>query len=176
MAALTLELETTAAPSAPRWAFGRVALLIAATYGVFILIYMFSGEKLLFLYKEQLHLSAGGLASLAILAAIPNYLRPLIGAGSDLFPLLGYHRRSYYALASLTAAARYWGLSLPPHYTYLTTLLLVIVAGAGVTTFLIMTDAIMVTVGNKTGTVGWGGSRPSSSSSPSCSCWPSFPM
>jgi len=153
LATLTLEREI-AAPPIPRSSSLRVALLIAATYAVFTLVGTFSAEKLLFLYKEQLHLSAGGLASLAILAAIPNYLRPLIGAGSDLFPLLGYHRRSYYALASLTAAAGFWGLSLPPHYTYLTTLLLVMVAGAGVATFLIMTDAIMVTVGNKTGTVG----------------------
>lgn len=108
----------------------------------------------MFLYKEQLHLSAGGLASLAILAAIPNYLRPLIGAGSDLFPLLGYHRRSYYVLAVLTAAAGYFCLSLMPHYAYLTTLLLVMLAVAGGVTVMIMADAIMVTVGNKTGTVG----------------------
>lgn len=104
MATLTLERETVAAPPAARSAFLRVALMMAATMTVATLVGTFSAEKLLFLYKEQLHLSAGGLATFAILLAIPNYLRPFIGAGSDLFPLLGYHRRSYYALASLTAA------------------------------------------------------------------------
>ena len=153
MATLTLDRET-AAPPGERAAFLRVTLLMAATMVVGTLIGTFSAEKLQFLYKEQLHLSPGGLASLAILVAIPSYLRPLIGAGSDLFPLLGYHRRSYYAVAALTAALGFFGLSLTPHYTYLTTLLLVMVMGAGITTVLIMADAIMVTVGNRTGTVG----------------------
>lgn len=40
------------------------------------------------------------------------------------------------------------------HYTYFSTLLAVMVAVAGAVTILIMADAIMVTVGNKTGTVG----------------------
>ena len=154
LATLTLERETAAASLADRAAFLRVALLTAATVAVGTLVGTFSSEKLLFLYKEQLHLSAGGLATFAILLAIPNYLRPFIGAGSDLFPLLGYHRRSYYALASLTAALGFFGLSLTAHYTYLTTLLLVMVAVAGGVTLLIMADAIMVTIGNKTGTVG----------------------
>ena len=153
MATLTLDRET-AAPPGERAAFLRVTLLMAATMVVGTLVSTFSVEKLLFLYKEQLHLSAGGLASLAILVAIPTYLRPLIGAGSDLFPLLGYHRRSYYALGALTAAVGFFGLSLTSHYTYLTTLLLVMVMVAGSVTLMIMADAIMVTVGNRTGTVG----------------------
>ncbi len=158
MATLTLDRETAAPPDARpdflRPDFLRVALLMAATMAVATLVGTFSGEKLLFLYKEQLGLSAGGLATFAILVAIPNYLRPFIGAGSDLFPLLGYHRRSYYALAALTASAGYFCLSLIPHYTYLTTLLLVMLAVAGGVTVMIMADAIMVTVGNRTGTVG----------------------
>lgn len=118
------------------------------------LVGTFSAEKLQFLYKEQLHLSASGLATLAILIGIPNYFRPFIGAGADLFPFLGYHRRSYYALAALIGAAGFFGLSQMPHYTYQATLLLVMVAVAGGVTLLIMADAVMVTVGNRTGTVG----------------------
>ena len=57
------------------------------------------------------------MASLVILLAIPDYLRPVIGAGSDFFPLLGYHRRSYYALATLMSALGFFGLSLLPHYS-----------------------------------------------------------
>ena len=153
MATLTLDRET-AAPPDERRAFVRLILLMAATMVVGTLVGTFSGEKLLFLYKEQLHLSAGGLATLAILVAIPSYLRPFIGAGSDLFPLLGYHRRSYYALAALTTALGYFCLSLVSHYTYLTTLLLVMIAFAGSVTLMIIADAIMVAVGNRTGTVG----------------------
>ena len=153
MATLTLE-HATDAPPGQRQAFLRLILLMAATMVVGTLVGTFSAEKLLFLYKEQLHLSAGGLATLAILVAVPNYLRPFIGGGSDLFPLLGYHRRSYYALAALTAAVGYFGLSLTSHYTYLSTVLLVMVAVAGGVTLIVMADAIMVSIGNKTGTVG----------------------
>jgi MFS family permease len=41
-----------------------------------------------------------------------------------------------------------------PHYAYLNTALLVMVTVAGGVTLMIMADAVMVTVGNKTGTVG----------------------
>ena len=93
------------------------------------------------------------MASLSILLAAPSYFRPFIGAGSDLFPLLGYHRRSYYALAVLLGALGFFGLSLLTHASYWTTALLVIVTVAGGVTLMIMADAVMVTVGNKTGTV-----------------------
>ena len=156
MATQTLGREETLAPSAASSlrAFLRVALLMAGTVSVSTLAGMFSTEKLNFLYKDQLHLTAGGTATLIILAGCSNYLRPLIGAGSDMFPLLGYHRRSYYALAALTMALGYFGLSLLPRYSYLDVVLLVTVTLAGVVTLLIMADAVMVTVGNKTGTVG----------------------
>ena len=153
MATLTLDRDL-AAPSNERRAVLRLALLMAGTVAVGTLVGMFSGEKLSFLYKDQLHLTAGGMASLAILLLIPNYLRPLIGAGSDFFPLLGYHRRSYYALAALLGALGFLGLSLLPRYAYLNTALLVMVTVAGGVMLMIMADAVMVTVGNKTGTVG----------------------
>ena len=126
---------------------------MAGTVTVFALIGTFSGEKLNFFYKEQLHLSASAFSTLAILLAAPTYFRPFIGASSDLFPLLGYHRRSYYALAALLQALGFFWLSLLPHPSYWTTALLVIVTVAGGVTLLIMADAIMVTVGNQTGTV-----------------------
>ena len=151
---MAIQTSAPAASPADRRAFLRLALLMAGTVSVISLTNTFSAEKLNFLYKDQLHLTAGGLASLVILLAIPDYLRPFIGAGSDFFPLLGYHRRSYYVLASLVSALGYSGLSLLPHYAYLTTALLVIVTVAGGVTLMIMADAVMVTVGNRTGTVG----------------------
>ena len=153
MASQTLAPDTPALPGERR-AFLRLALLMAGTVAVNNLGDTFSGEKLDFLYKDRLHLTAGGMASLVILLAIPDYLRPVIGAGSDFFPLLGYHRRSYYALATLMSALGFFGLSLLPHYSYLATALLVMLTYAGGVTLMIMADAVMVSVGNRTGTVG----------------------
>ena len=153
MAIQPLAPDTPALPGERR-AFLRLALLMAGTVAVNNLGDTFSGEKLDFLYKDQLHLTAGGMASLVILLAIPDYLRPLIGAGSDFFPLLGYHRRSYYALATLMSTVGFFGLSLLPHYSYLITALLVMLTYAGGVTLMIMADAVMVSVGNRTGTVG----------------------
>lgn len=134
-------------------AFWRVALLMAGTVAVLTLVGTFSSEKLSFFYKEQLHLSASAFSTLGILLAAPTYFRPFIGASSDLFPLLGYHRRSYYALAVLLQAIGFFGLSLFVHPSYWTMALLVIVTVAGGVTLMIMADAVMVVVGNKTGTV-----------------------
>ncbi len=142
----------TAAPSQSA-AFWRVALLMAGTVAVITLVGTFSNEKLSFFYKEQLHLSASAFASLGILLAAPNYFRPFVGAGSDLFPLFGYHRRSYYALATLMDALGFFVLSLLPHPSYWTTAILVIITVAGGVTVMIMADAMMVRVGNRTGTV-----------------------
>lgn len=147
-------MPDVAVSSSERGAFLRLVLLMAGTVAVNTLVGMFSNEKLSFLYKDQLHLTAGGMATLGIWLAFPNYLRPLIGAGSDFFPLLGYHRRSYYALAALVGALGLFGLSLMPHYSYLTTALIVIVVVAGGVALMIMADAVMVNIGNKTGTVG----------------------
>ena len=133
--------------------FWRVALLMAGTVSVLTLVGTFSAEKLNFFYKDQLHLSASAFSTLGILLAAPAYFRPFIGASSDLFPLLGYHRRSYYALAVLLQSAGFFGLSLFARPSYWTTALLVIVTVAGGVTLMIMADAVMVVVGNRTGTV-----------------------
>ena len=135
-------------------AFWRVAFLVAGTVAALTLAATFSAEKLAFLYKDELRLTASAVATLGILIAIPQYCRPLIGAGSDLFPLFGYHRRPYYALASLLGALGYFGLSLLTHPSYWTVVLMVIVTVAGGATLMIMADTVMVTVGNRTGTVG----------------------
>ena len=70
MAIQTLIPETAAPPQSA--AFWRVALLMAGTVAVSTLVGTFSGEKLSFFYKEQLHLSASAFASLGILLAAPT--------------------------------------------------------------------------------------------------------
>lgn len=144
--------SVTALPS-QKADFWRVALLMAGTVSVYALVLAFSGEKLSFFYKEQLHLSASAFSTLLILLNVSTYFRPFIGASSDLFPLLGYHRRSYYVLAALLEAAGFFTLSLFTHPSYWTTAILVMIAAAGGVTLMIMADAVMVQVGNRTGTV-----------------------
>ena len=154
--ATALSPAPTALPSqlSDRAAYWRVAFLVAGTVTVWTLVTTFSLEKLSFLYKDQLHLSASAVATLGILIAIPNYLRPLIGASSDLFPLFGYHRRSYYALAALLSALGFGLLSLFSRPSYWTTVFLVMASTAGLVMLLVLADTMMVTVGNRTGTVG----------------------
>ena len=113
-----------------------------------------TGEKLIFLFKEELHLSVSGVGTLNILLGIPFYLQPFLGVWSDLFPFFGYHRRSYYVLASGMGALGYLGLSLLHQYHYATVACLLLVALAGGTLLLVMVNAVMVGIGNSTGTFG----------------------
>lgn len=129
---------TASAPPAQKAGFWRVALLMGGTVAVYAMVNAFSGEKLSFFYKEQLHLSASAFSTLLILLNVPTYFRPLIGASSDLFPLFGYHRRSYYALAGLLQATGFFVLSLFAHPSYWTTAVLIIVTVAGGVTLLIL--------------------------------------
>jgi MFS family permease len=146
--------QDTAKRQADRSAYRRVALLIAGSVIMNTMIGVFTGEKLSYLYKDQLHLSASAVGTLGIITGIPGYLRPFMGATSDLFPLLGYHRRTYFALSWLLIAAGYFGLSLEHQPHYATVAFLVIVALAGANLLFVIMDAVMVAVGNLTGTVG----------------------
>lgn len=113
-----------------------------------------TGEKLIFLFKEELHLSVSDVGTLNILLGIPFYLQPFLGIWSDLFPFLGYHRRSYYLLAAGMGALGYLGLSALHQYHYATVACLLLVALAGGTLLLVIVNAVMVAIGNSTGTFG----------------------
>ena len=154
MASISNPASESAQASSPGASAGRVALLIAASVLINTLVGVFSGEKRSFLFKDVLGLSAGGMATLGLVAGIPGYLRPLMGAGSDLFPLLGFHRRTYYALSWLIVALGYVFLALMHPYRYASVLGLLIVIGAGGNLLFVIMDAVMVAVGNQTGTVG----------------------
>ncbi|HZT42581.1 MAG TPA: MFS transporter [Chthonomonadaceae bacterium] len=130
-----------------------VVILVAVTVIITALIGVFSGEKLLFLEKEQLHLSPGQIGTLNILAALPAYLQPFMGAWSDLFPLFGYRRRSYYVIAALVETLGFLGLAVLHPYHYAAVVGLILVYGAGGTLLWVMVNAVMVAVGNQTGTL-----------------------
>ncbi len=134
--------------------FWRVLLLVGATAAINAFILALTKEKLVFLYKEELHLSVSDVGTLKILLGIPLYLQPFLGAWSDLFPFFGYHRRSYYVLASVVGALGYLGLSLLHQYDYTTSASLILVAVAGATLIGVLVNTTMVTIGNLTGTFG----------------------
>ncbi len=140
--------------SARKAAFWRVALLIGIS--VFINSNIIAITNLLstFLLKDTLHLAPAAMSTFNIFAGIPAYLRPFMGAGSDLFPLFGFHRKSYYALAWILMAVGYLALALLHSYHYGAVLGLVIVTAAGGNLVFVIMDAVMVLIGNMTGTVG----------------------
>lgn len=157
MSTATLPGQTAAPVNHKADLYRVVALAIGiATLGAFLLAFTY--EKLIFLYKEQLGLSPGGVGTLGIIVGIPSYLQPLMGAFSDLNPLAGYHRRSYFVLGGLLGALGFLLLALVPHYlahySYAAVVALVIIGSAGAILVTVMLNAVLVVVGNATGTFG----------------------
>jgi len=143
-----------AAPTASRDALWRTALLIAAAAALGGVLAAVTANKQLFLYKDTLHLSASGVGTLLLLINLPAYLQPFMGGLSDLFPLGGWHRRSYFALAAVVQALGYAGLMALHSYHYAALACLLIVAGTGGALAGVLVNAAMVSVGNRTGTFG----------------------
>ena len=77
-----------------------------------------------------------------------------MGGLSDLYPLGGWHRRSYFALAAVVQAAGYAGLMTLHAYHYAALACLLIVAGTGAAMAGVLINAAMVSVGNRTGRFG----------------------
>ena len=139
---------------ASRDALWRTALLIAAAAALGGVLGAVTANKQTFLYKDTLHLSASGVGTLLLLINLPAYLQPFMGGLSDLYPLGGWHRRSYFALAAVVQAAGYWGLMTLHAYHYAALVCLLIVAGTGAAMAGVLINAAMVSVGNRTGRFG----------------------
>ena len=137
-----------------RDALWRTALLIAAAAALGGVLAAVTANKQLFLYKDTLHLTASGVGTLLLLINLPAYLQPFMGGLSDLYPLGGWHRRSYFALAAIVQAAGYAGLMTLHQYHYAALACLLIVAGTGGALAGVLVNAAMVSVGNRTGTFG----------------------
>ncbi len=114
----------------------------------------FSGEKLSFLLKDELHFSASNFTTLGLVTGIPAYLRVFIGAGADGFLLFGYHRRTYYALSWTLMALAMLTLAIVPSHSAVTIAALLLVYAAGGNLLFVIMDAVLVQVGNATNTVG----------------------
>jgi MFS family permease len=133
----------------------EVGLFIAVSVSLNSLIAIFTGLKSSYLLMNVLHLTATGTSAFTLVAGIPAYIRPFMGSGVDLFPLFGFHRRSYYCLSWLLYSAGQLALALMPthEYHYLQVVLLTIVYGFGANLLFVLMDSIMVAVGNRTGTI-----------------------
>jgi len=144
----------TAVPASHKADLYRIVVLavLFATLAAFLTA--FTLEKLLFLYKEPLHLTPGEVGTVGIIVGIPTYLQPFMGAFSDLNPLFGYHRRSYFVLGGMIGAAGFLGLALQAHYVYGAVIALVMIAVAGGIMINVVLNAVLVVVGNATGTFG----------------------
>jgi MFS family permease len=134
--------------------FLRVALLVALSVLLGAITGAVRGEKTQFLLKEELHLTATGTATLGLLLGIPAYLQPFVGAWTDLFPLFGFRRRSYYLVGLLIAAASTFILGFAHPYHYPTVACLLLLTGSGSVLGVVTYSAVMVAVGNRTGTFG----------------------
>ncbi len=137
-----------------RDALWRTVFLIAATAALGGVLGAITGNKLTFLYKDVLGLSASGVGTLLLIINIPAYLQPFMGGLSDLYPLFGWHRRTYFVLASVVMALGYAGLMSLHHYHYAALVCLLLVAGSGGAMTGVLINAVMVSVGNRTGTFG----------------------
>src|SRR5207244_4215070 len=114
-----------------RHAFLRVALLVGLSVLLGTISTAIRGEKTAFLFKEELHLTATGTATGGLLLGIPAFLQPFVGAWTDVFPLFGYRRRSYYLLGLLIAAACTFILGFAHPYHYPTVACLLLLTGSG---------------------------------------------
>lgn len=132
----------------------RVGIFIALTVTVSTLFVAFTAEKGAFLYKEVLHLDASGASTLALIVGIPAYFRVFMGASSDFFPIFGFHRRPYYALAWLLVAISTGSLALMTHYTWIAVVVDFMAITAGGALLLVIMDAVMVRAGNESGAIG----------------------
>ncbi len=132
----------------------RTALLLASAAALGGVLGAITTNKQLFLYKDVLGLSAGAVGTLSLLINIPAYLQPFMGGVSDLFPLLGWHRRTYFALAAAVQALGYFGLAALHSYHYAAVVCLLIVAGSGSALAGVLINAALVSVGNRTDTFG----------------------
>ena len=69
-----------------RAALWRIVLLLAGTVFFDVLGSAFFSEKLNFLYKDRIGLTASTVATLGLLTGLPNYVQPFGGSLAELVP------------------------------------------------------------------------------------------
>lgn len=100
-----------------------------------------------FLLKEKIHLTPSQAAYFQAVAAISWVIKPLWGYISDSFPLFGYRRKSYLILMSLLVSAAWLGLAMMSSYSVPALLILVTLAYSAYAFQDVVTDGLVVEVG-----------------------------
>lgn len=139
--------------AAPR----RLLVFFAAVYAVQGLAEPKAGlatQPIFFLLKDELRLSAAETATFLALVGIAWTVKPLYGLTSDLFPLLGYRRRSYLLITTAMAALGWLVLGLLPAYPYGAALVILALTGLGLAFTDVLCDAVMVEEGKPRGLTG----------------------
>ena len=127
--------------------------------GLFAIVYFAQGmwalpnQTLIIILKER-GLSAGQVATVFTVVAIPWMIKPVYGLLSDFVPLFGQRRRSYLLLSSALAAGAGLALGLVAPHTYWWLVGLVTVMGLGLAFTDVVVDALMVENGKALGLTG----------------------
>ncbi len=126
-----------------------ILLALVATLGGAVI-----GQTLQRFERGPLHLSADTVGTMGIILGIPAYIQPFLGAGSDLFPILGYRRRSYFVIGYLIELIGYVAMARVQHLTYYSLISILLIIGFGGTLVAMSLNAVMVRIGNSTGLFG----------------------
>jgi len=135
----------------------RAARNLAVLFGV---VYFAQGlwglpaQAIVMVLRERFGLSATHVATFRTLGRLPWLLKPVYGLLSDLVPLFGRRRKSYFLLASLLTMLAGLSLALLDEPSYRTLVALFVVMGFGLAFTDVLTDALMVEHGRPRGLTG----------------------
>jgi MFS family permease len=130
----------------------RLALLFAVVYfaqGMWSL----PVQTMTLVLKER-GLSSAAVADFFLLSTIPWVIKPVYGLLSDLVPLFGRRRKSYFLLSSGLASAAGFALALDAGHGYARLALLYTAMGFGLAFTDVLADAVMVETGKPRGLTG----------------------
>ncbi|MCS6927773.1 MAG: MFS transporter, partial [Candidatus Binatia bacterium] len=131
-------------------------LFLAVSYFVQGLADLSAGlaqQPVLYLLKEEMHLSATQVGLFFALLSLGWTIKPFYGLLSDLCPLAGFHRKSYLLCMSAVGTGSWLALSLlPPQYALV--LLLLTLCAVTLAFCDVMIDALMVATGRPLGLTG----------------------
>jgi MFS family permease len=121
----------------------------------FIAVYLAQGligvayEPIYFLQKDVLGLGVRESGLFAAAMTLPFLFKPVLGIITDAFPLGKRRRLPYLFLTALATAAGWGALALLPNYTFLNTVLLLIVVHIGISFVDVLCDGVMVERGKR---------------------------
>jgi len=130
----------------------QLALLFAIVYFAQGMIYL-PDQVVAIVFKER-GLTAGQVAAFTWITTIPWFFKPLYGLLSDVVPLFGTRRRSYFLIMSGGAALAAALVSLTPQAPYAMLATMITLLGLGVGFTDVLTDALMVENGKRVGLTG----------------------